>query len=436
MNDNEVNQIKEYEHAFSPKLKALLSFLTGITGTVLMAWLTGDVFGIVLDSIRNTVLYNLIPFLVSGSLFAYLVYKSEIRGVQGMEFLAVFVLAISLSEVFKIIAGEVIIDTSPFRRGGSVFGILTDMMMPIAVLSLYLHIELVENQRPNLLRSIGIFSSGLPLIVGGLLQIIVGETDILEDLLNNPTLGKELENVLTFYLYIFGIIILWISIYGLRVMYLTMEHADSPEVSRGSVLMIVGFSSLIGNFVLLGLRDTLSISTLLSLGISFTVHTSWLLMGSIVFFLLAYFLAPEFAYSVPFDVYQLLVINREDGVTLFSFINEIRHYNKPSVQVALKSPAIVAIQTLLKEITYAEGVVNLIGMSDRQLVLRTSGPITSVLIAEKSSYFLDKGLENYTKAFYEKYKDHIENFTGNVKVFESSIILLRKYFPFFRKESL
>lgn len=428
--------VEEYEHAISPALKALIAFLLGISGTLLFAWLTGDVFGTVLNSIRTTIFYNLVPFLVAGFLGIYLVYKSKIVGVHGMEFLATFVLAISLSEIFKIAAGESLLNTSPFRRDGSIFALLNDMMMPVAVLALYLHIELIENQRPNLLRSIGIFSSGLPLIVGGVLQIVVSNTDLLEDFTNNASLGKELENVLTFYLYIFGIIILWISIYGLKVMYLTMAHADSPEVSRGSILMIIGFSSLIGNFVLLGLRDTLSLSDVLPLGVEFTVHTSWLMMGSIFFFLLAYFLTPEFAYSVPFDVYQLLVINREDGVTLFSFINEIRNPDKPSIQVALKSPAIVAIQTLLKEITYAEGTVNLIGMSDRQLVLRSSGPVTSVLIAENSSYFLNKGLEDFTEAFYKQFRTHIENFTGNVKVFENSKALLKKFFPFFRKESL
>ncbi len=429
-------EIDEFQHNVSPRLKFFASFLIGIFGSLLFAWIFGDLLGSLLNAIQETPLYYLIPFSVSASLFAYLVYKAKVLGIHGLEFLSIFVLAISLSELFKMIAGETLLTTAPYHRGTNVFATLNDMMMPLAVLALYLHVELIENNHPNLLRAIGIFSSGLPLIFGGLLQIILNSTNILETILHFPGLEKEVEDVLTFYLYIFALFILWISVFGLRVMYGTLVHADSAAISRGSQFMIIGFSSLIGNFVLLGVRDTINLMAILSFNLSFTVHTSWLLMGTIIIMYLAYLLSPQFAFSVPFDVYQLIVINREDGVTLFSFINEIRSYNKPAIQVALKSPAIVAIQTLLKEITYAEGVVHLIGMSDRQILLQSQGSVTSVLISEKSSYILNKGLEGYTREFYNRYKNEIENFTGNVGVFKGSMDILRKYFPFFREESL
>ncbi len=431
-------EIDEFEHGIPPPTKAAIAFFGGLIGTILIAWITGGLLGSFFGSLQKTLLYNLIPFVLAIALLSYLIYKAHIIGIHGLQFLVTFVLAIALSELFKIFAGKTLQQTAPFRRGGDLFSTLNDIMMPVAVLAIYLHIELTENDVPNPFRSIGIFTSGLPLVFGGLLQIIIGNTEFLQMLLNNPSLEKEIEDVLTFYLYIFGLIVLWISVYGLRVMYRTMVHADTPSVSQGSQLMMAGFSSLIGNFVLLGVRDTLSLNAILGNkdGINFTIHTSWLLMGSVFIIFMAYFLSPNFAYSVPFDVYQLLVINREDGVTLYSHVNEVRHYNKPAIQIALKSPAIVAIQTLLKEITFAEGTVQLIGMSDRNLLLQSEGPISSVLIATKSSYFLNKGLEEFTKAFYEQFKDSIYNFTGNVSTFKPAAELLLRYFPFFRAESL
>ena len=135
------------------------------------------------------------------------------------------------------------------------------------------------------------------------------------------------------------------------------------------------------------------------------------------------------------DVYQLLVINSEYGVTLFSFVNEVRSEGSIT-HAALNSAAIVAIQNLVQEISQTEGHIVLIGMSDRILIMKSYESVVSVLISQKNSYFINNGLRDFNREFYIKFQKDIENFVGKVDVFKDAKFLIRRYLPFMRKESL
>lgn len=429
--------IDQYTHAIHPAWKATFAFILGLIATYIVAYLTGDVFAASMQALRNSFVYYLIPFIVAMTLFTYLVYKTRVQEVHGLNFLAGFVLSIGLADFFRIFSGDVLTSTKPFQRNGDFFTTLVDIMLPLAVIFLYLHLELVENDSPNIIRYTSIAVTALPLILGGLAEIIVGNSDIIEELIARSTIQAEIQDMMAFYLYFFGIVVFGISIYGFKIMYRTLIHADSKAISRGSLLMMVGFSSLLANFALLGFRDSLSLLQTIGFGkTGFTVHTSWILMGSMVVMLFAYITTPEFAYSVPFDVSQILVLDRINGITLFSYINEFRYENKELTTATLKSPVIVAIQSLMSEIAYAEGVIQFISLSDRKLILKSKGDITTVCIANKSSYFLNKGLESFTNSFYYIFKDKIKNFDGNLRPFASAKELLLRYLPFFRTVSL
>ncbi|MHA2030617.1 MAG: hypothetical protein ACW99Q_14615, partial [Candidatus Kariarchaeaceae archaeon] len=285
--------------------------------------------------------------------------------------------------------------------------------------------------RPGIRHSIGIIGTSAPLIVGGALLIIVELLGLGYDVF------ERIHEIVLLYLGLFALVILWIGIFGFRVMYKTMSHADSPDVSNGSLFVLIGFSSLLTNFILFGadysagLRD----EPLILDGDEFVIHGTWLVTFALAIVLMAYILNPGFAYSVPFDVYQLLVINSEQGVTLFSFVNEFRTEGSLT-HAALKSPAIVAIQNLVQEIAQAEGHIILIGMSDRILIMKSREQIVSVLICERNSYFINRGLEDFTNEFYKKFENHIVNFVGNVDVFKDAKLLIHEFLPFMRKESL
>ncbi len=418
-----------------PYVVAILALLVGTVATMTMVYITNTTLSSLMASLKNTFLYFLIPFIVSISLFGVLLWKTSVEHVYGLNYLAGFVLTIGLSDLFRLLAGKDLNETLPFQRDGIIFPTLVDLMLPIAVLFLFLHVELVNDEKPKIIRSVLIFGTALPLVVGGVFEILLGKLVILNDIVALEVLRSEIEAVLIFFLFLFGLVILGISIDGIQIMYRTLTHAESREILFGSFLMMAGFASLITNFVLIGLRDSISVAQALSIvslqGIN--VHTSYVVMTSLFLILLAYILFPKFAYSVPFDVYQLLVIDRETGTTLFTHVNSLKK-DQPNLnaEISLKSPALVAIQTLLKEITFAEGVIERIGLSDRQMIFKSIDNIAVVAISNGSSYFLNKGLSAFAEVFYHEFKEEIRDFNGNVGVFqERGKELLSKHLPFF-----
>ena len=430
ISDASVN-LEEYEHSINPKYKALIAFTIGLLGTIILAWLLGGPFGSVMKDLQGTRGYHFLPFGFSVSLFAFLIYKAYIKNIRGLSFLGTAVLLHGLSEFLNIFSsgeGEIF---NRFKNGHDYAAAFADLLFPIAVIFLYLHIELIDRLRPGIRHSIGIIGTAAPLIVGGALLRVV------EFLGREENVIEDIQQIVNIYLGLFALVILWISIFGFRVMYQTLSHADSPDVSNGSLFVLIGFSSLLTNFILFGaeyssgLRD----SPLILGGDEFIIHNTWLVTFALAIVLMAYILNPGFAYSIPFDVYQLLIINSEQGVTLFSYINEFRTEGSLT-HAALKSPAIVAIQNLVQEIAHAEGHIILIGMSDRVLIMKSRHQIVSVLICERNSYFINQGLDEFTKNFYKRFENHIVNFVGNVDVFKDAKQLVHEHLPFMRKESL
>jgi hypothetical protein len=222
-------------------------------------------------------------------------------------------------------------------------------------------------------------------------------------------------------------------------MYGNLAHADSPQIAKASLLVFIGFSSLLTNFILLGASYSYIFldQTLLFAGNSIIIHNAWLITLALIFMLAAYVIVPEFAYALNFDVYQLLVLHAEMGITLYSFTNEVRDTSSGKMRHdALKSPAILAIRDLVREIASAKGYILKLELSDRIIIMKTHEEIVSVLIAQQNSYFMNKGLEGFTQQFYEQFKENIVNFDGNVGVFAPATEIIKKTMPFMRSESL
>ncbi|MDH5401843.1 MAG: hypothetical protein OEY49_05060 [Candidatus Heimdallarchaeota archaeon] len=419
MTDDLNEKIEEFEHQMKPQYKALIAVVIGVIGTIIFAWILGGPLSSFMKSIKETYWYHFIPFILSISFFVVLVYKAYIKNIKGLSFLSVAILLHGLAEFFLMISPPTQGQTL-YNRGNNIWALIADILFPLVVILLYFHVELMDKLRPDLIHAIGIIGTAIPLIIGGVFLIV------LQPFSSAAAFRTQIYELIMIYLGVFAVIILWISLFGFKIMYLTLKHADSPTIARGSVFVLVGFSSLLTNFFLLGgaIIDP-----------NFEVHNTWLLTVALISMLLAYIINVEFAYSVPFDVYQLIIINQYQGITLFSFINEFRQEGKITHD-ALKSPAIVAIQNLVQEIAHAEGHIILIGMSDRVIVMNSHNEIVSVLITHKNSYFLNKGLQAFTNAFYHEYKDHIVNFNGNVKVFHDATNLIHKHLPFMRRESL
>ena len=307
--------LQEYEHQLDPKYKAMIAFTIGSIGTVTLAWLLGGPFGSIMKDIQGTWVYHFIPFIFSISLFGFLMYKAYVKNIRGLSFLGTAVLLHGMAEFLNIFSsgeGE-IFARFPDEGNADYVAAFADLLFPIAVIFLYLHIELIDQLRPGIRHSIGIIGTAAPLIAGGALLIGVQFLDL------GFNIFDKINDIVLIYLGLFALIILWIGIFGFRVMYQTLRHADSPDVSNGSLFVLIGFSSLLTNFIIFGadyssgLRD----SPLILGGDEFIIHNTWLVTFALAIVLMAYILNPGFAYSLPFDVYQLLVINSEQGVTLF-----------------------------------------------------------------------------------------------------------------------
>lgn len=423
--ENGDEKFKEWEHSVKPEYKAVLAIIIGGLGTVLLAWFLGVPLGSVMESISDTFLYHFIPFIFSISFFGILVYKSYVKDIKGLMFLATAVLLHGLAEFIFMLSNPT---GTIFNRGDNFWATIGDLLFPMAVVLLYLHIELIEKQRPNIVHAVAILGTALPLILGEIAVIILTPIPAFE------TLVEEISKVVFVYLGIFSIIIIWISLFGFRIMYGTLVHSDSPDIARASMFVLVGFASLMTNLALMGASYSSSIrdNALIFGGSDFIVYNNWLLTLALLSMILAYILQPKFGYAVNFDVYQLLVLHADQGITLFSFVNEVRDSGELR-HAALQSPAILAVANLVKEVASAEGHVVLIKFDhSRQIIFSQYHEIVSVLITQKNSYFLNKGLEGFTKLFYKQFKDNIVNFRGNVSRFESAIDLIRTELPFMR----
>jgi len=424
----------EWSHKTDVRLKAAFFILVGFIGTVFIAWLLGRPLGDFMASIQGTSIYHLIPFVFSISFFGVLVYRVYIQEIKGLGFLAAAVFLHGISEFLAIIAKPT---GTILNRGGNELAMIGDLMFPVAIVLIYLHFELTDKLRPSIVHALGIMGTAVPIIIGGLFVTLFENSDNT----SLANLANEVRNVVFVYLGFFALIILWIALFGFKVMYGTLVHADSPEIARSSGLVLVAFASMLTNFILLGVNYSTVYLPVIGQNGTFLlsdteIHNTWLVTFALLTIILAYIITPQFSYSVPFDVYQLVCIQSEIGVTLFSFVNEVRADGGQSTHDALQSATIVAIQNLVQEIAAAEGNIMVIGLEDRQIVFRSENELVTILITERISYYMMRGLEEFTKEFYNWFEGDIKMFTGAVDIFSSANQLVRTYLPFMRSESL
>ncbi len=412
----------------------VLAFISGFLITMIFGWITGYLLNPQFELLKSTHYYYLIPFSVALLLLLVLLYKVSVQQIHGLVFFFAFVLSLTIADLFKLLAGVTQFQTTPFHRNGNIFSQIGDVMMPLAIIFLYVHLELIENKNISLFRGIGILGSGIPLVLGGILQQLVWWIPEITVFLNRPTLYQELTDLITVYLYIFGLIVLWVSIFGIKIMRDMVYFSNTSSIKVSSFLVMVGFSVFLTLFAILGVRDGLNLwSIVIGSKIQlFEIHTSWLILLGNLFLLIAYIQNPNFAYTVPFDVYQVVVMEKDEGITLFNFINEISHYNEgKTVKSELNAPALVAIQVLLKEITNAKGRLQTIDLSDKSLLFSTVERVTTIVIADKVSYILEKTNQSFALAFYQFNKSRIEKFDGEQSIFMESEKVLYRFFPFF-----
>ena len=132
------------------KLWAWGGFIAGIVITAVFVYITSVVLAEPVKSIKETPVYRIIVLLVELALLASLIYKSQKRQIGGLGFLIAFATAISIMVFMELLDFETSKTTERYARQGSIPLAIADMMIPLAIMFLYLHLELIVSETPQL----------------------------------------------------------------------------------------------------------------------------------------------------------------------------------------------------------------------------------------------------------------------------------------------
>ncbi len=393
---------------FNPRYLAWGALAAGVVLVLVFVLLTSVIFGDQVAEIKETRTYRLIALFVMLALLVSLVFKSVMQKITGLELLIGFAASVALMVLLQLLDFEKEASTDMFDRGGSIPLAIADTMIPIAIMFLYLHIELIVREKPYLPRALLILGLGVPLTIGGICLLIYPGSETVQDFAN-------------LYFTAFAASVALIGLFGITVAFETFHKAAKRSMEWPSLILITGIVVLLASFVLKPLEGLFE---------PYEIHNVWILSLGICVILTSYVLEPQYAYALPYDCYQAMIIDT-GGIALWEYsIHPLSDDPEASSTASLHSSAITAIQSLVKEIAAAEGNLRMIGLSDRHMLMRSRGSIVGVIIADRTSFFLNRGLQQFVDEFYETYEEEITNFMGNIEQFRPATKLLLKHLPF------
>lgn len=128
-------------------------------------------------------------------------------------------------------------------------------------------------------------------------------------------------------------------------------------------------------------------------------------------------------------IYNLFVMYR-NGTCLFSYNLERLDIGNSS----LITSALNAINGLLQEITKTNSKLDSIDIKEKDLIFEYIGDIVGVLLLNKESEMAKALLKKFLNEFFERYKEHILQYYGDISVFESAgDLVLENFSSYFKK---
>jgi hypothetical protein len=122
----------------------------------------------------------------------------------------------------------------------------------------------------------------------------------------------------------------------------------------------------------------------------------------------------------------LLIINRRDGVCLFSrFFHETK--DDDSSRDILIAGALSSVQTVLKEMNGKEDVES-VHLSDKDLIFNTHKSFIGVIIADEHLRSLQFRLQQFSQEFESIFQDILQTWDGNVNIFLPADVIADKIF--------
>jgi hypothetical protein len=95
---------------------------------------------------------------------------------------------------------------------------------------------------------------------------------------------------------------------------------------------------------------------------------------------------------------------------------------------SLLTGALTAISSIIKETTRSEGELRLVDHGDVKFVFSDAPNIIAVLVSTRYRQLFRVKLERFTQAFYDTFKEEIESWKGNLKVFNGAHEFIRDIF--------
>lgn len=113
----------------------------------------------------------------------------------------------------------------------------------------------------------------------------------------------------------------------------------------------------------------------------------------------------------------------EEGSCVFD-----HKFREMKSDASLLTGALTAISSIIKETTRSQGELRFVDHGDVKFIFSEAPNMISVLIATQYQQLFRAKLERFTQAFYETYKDEIDNWKGNMRVFNGAHDFIKDIF--------
>jgi hypothetical protein len=387
----------------------ILIAIFGILGYVI---LTGYLFRDFMISFTKSEIYPSIATLTTVIFSGVLFIRAKQNNVRGIRYLLIFGLSIFMFNLLQIFRWNVAHENTPFKRplGNEILNI-ADMFICIAILALYLHFESIESEKLHPLYASLVGLSIFPILIVNLLVVF--------------TQNDDLNSTIKYFLPWFSISVIFIIIFGIRVILRIYMFTDQKAVQRGTLSMM---TSII--YMAIAFSSQTLTSDIIDFGLfEAEIFQLWLFAFATSMLSYSYIVNPYFLYAFPFTVSEIMVYDN-DGIPPWDYQFSAISSEKP---LPIKSSALNAIGGLLRELSGFTGVMTSIQFTDGILLITPMNRYAVCLVTEKNSRLITwafKGLSRELNPVIEKYlaKTLREGFSKDDVAYSKNLI--RKYFPF------
>lgn len=396
-------------HDLRNYLLVILFATMGVLGYIII---TGFIFESAMSALTLTIAYPIIATLTSVFFSTILFVRAKQYNVRGMRYMLIFGFSLFMFNLLQVFRWDVAHGDTPFKRplGNEILN-LADIFITIAIFSLYLHFESIENDRFHPIYGSLVALTIFPLMAINFVVIL--------------TQNEDLNLIIEYFLLPFSVAVIFIIIYGIRIILRIYLFTEQDVIKKGTMAMMI-------SIIYMGIAFTTQTLTsdIINFGLfEAEIHQLWLFALATSMLSYAYIVNPYFLYSFPFNISEIIIYDH-DGIPLWDYKFSETHDHKP---LPIKSSALSAIGGLLKEVSGFSGSMTNIQFTDGSMLITVTARYTLCLITEKNSRLISwafKGFSREMKPLIEKYMQKTLRYDFSEEDENEAKGLITKFFPF------